>query len=59
MMKKKEVKFAKPINMPMSFLKFNNILKKNHFFRIYIIKIKIDDHIIKFNYKKKRKKVPH
>ena len=31
MMKKKEVKFAKPINMPMSFLKFNNIFKKTIF----------------------------
>jgi hypothetical protein len=41
---KKKVKFVVHGNGPMNFLKFSNMSFFNH-----IIKIKIDDHIIKFN----------
>ena len=51
--KREKVKLAIPVNRPMNFLKFNNM----YFFQKYIfncmIKRKIDNYIIVFNYKKK------
>jgi len=36
--------------MSLDFLKFNNLFFfQNYIFKKYMIKIKIDDHIIKFN----------
>jgi hypothetical protein len=47
--KKRKIKLANSVNMPMNFLKFNNIFYFRNYFFNYMIKRKINDHIIEFN----------
>jgi hypothetical protein len=46
---KKRENFAKPVNRPMDVLKLNNMFFFQNYFFNYMIKRKINDHIIELN----------